>query len=117
MNFEFYATLLTLTKKRSETRLLARIELHWLICRFRMRFNNFSFIDYINFYFINGGIIMPIFGGIHENTDKKAVEIIKRTFPDRKVITVNGMPIIRGGGNIHCITQQVPLGFPAKLKP
>lgn len=72
-------------------------------------------LSYINFYFVNGGIILPVFGGEHEETDRNAEKILKRTFTDRKVVTVNGMPIIRGGGNVHCITQQVPYGIPAKI--
>ena len=30
-------------------------------------------------------------------------------FPDRKIIPVDAREIILGGGNIHCITQQIPL--------
>ncbi len=72
-------------------------------------------LSYLNFYFVNGGIIMPVFGGKYSETDKKAEETLKKTFPDRKIVTVNGMPIIRGGGNVHCITQQMPAGIPANL--
>jgi agmatine deiminase len=73
-------------------------------------------LSYLNFYFVNGGIIMPVFGGKYSDTDKKAEEVLKNTFPDREVVTMNGMPIIRGGGNIHCITQQMPVGVPADNK-
>lgn len=73
-------------------------------------------LSYLNFYFVNGGIILPVFGGRHRETDELAQNVLKRTFPDREVVTVNGMPIIRGGGNVHCITQQMPVGVPAKLK-
>ena len=72
-------------------------------------------LSYLNFYFVNGGIILPVFGGKHARTDKAAAEVLGRVFPDRKIVTVNGMPIIRGGGNVHCITQQMPAGNAAKL--
>lgn len=70
-------------------------------------------LSYLNFYFVNGGIILPVFGGKHQSTDKSAQEVLAKVFPDRKIVTVDGMPIIRGGGNVHCITQQMPEGIPA----
>ncbi len=72
-------------------------------------------LSYVNFYFVNGGVIMPVFGGKFSETDKMAEEVMKKTFPDRKIVTVNGMSIIRGGGNVHCLTQQMPVGVPASL--
>lgn len=72
-------------------------------------------LSYINYYPVEGGIILPVFGEDAEHTDKKAIEILKGIYPDRKVVPVDGMPIIKGGGNVHCITQQMPYGSPAKL--
>ncbi|CAN0341802.1 unnamed protein product [Pylaiella littoralis] len=31
-------------------------------------------------------------------------------FPEREVVQVKTLDIALGGGNIHCITQQQPLG-------
>lgn len=67
-------------------------------------------LSYLNFYFVNGGIILPIFGGQAQETDRLAIEVLKETFPDRRIRTVNGMGIIREGGNVHCTTQQMPMG-------
>lgn len=67
-------------------------------------------LSYVNFYFVNGGIILPIFSGKHRDTDRDALNILRELFPERRIVTIDGMPIIRGGGNIHCITQQMPLG-------
>lgn len=67
-------------------------------------------LSYLNFYFVNGGIILPIFGGTAAETDQKAIEILASCFPDRKIRTVNGMGVIREGGNVHCTTQQMPKG-------
>ncbi|MCX7843179.1 MAG: agmatine deiminase family protein [Clostridia bacterium] len=72
-------------------------------------------LSYVNFYFVNGGIILPVFGGRAEETDIKAVETFKKLFPDRRIVTINGMPIARGGGNVHCATQQKPEGKPASI--
>jgi agmatine deiminase len=53
----------------------------------------------------NGGIVMPL---LDPRTDAKAISRLKRIFPERKVVAVPGRQILLGGGNIHCITQQVP---------
>lgn len=65
-------------------------------------------LSYLNFYFVNGGIILPVFGGTAEETDKKAIEVLSSLYPDRRIRTVNGMGVIREGGNVHCTTQQMP---------
>lgn len=67
-------------------------------------------LSYLNFYFVNGGIILPVFGGDAAETDDKAAETLQNVFPDRKIVRVDGMPLIKEGGNIHCITQQMPAG-------
>ncbi len=63
-------------------------------------------LSYLNFYFVNAGIILPFFG--NEPTDKAAYTILQEIFPDRKIVTVDGLTIARGGGNVHCLTQQMP---------
>lgn len=67
-------------------------------------------LSYLNFYFVNGGIILPVFGGDAEETDRKAQQVLSETFPERRIRTVNGMAIIREGGNVHCTTQQMAVG-------
>ncbi|MBR6396697.1 MAG: agmatine deiminase [Lachnospiraceae bacterium] len=64
--------------------------------------------SYVNFYFANGKILLPQFGGVNEKSDKRAVEILSKACPDRKVVGVPARAILAGGGNIHCITQQIP---------
>jgi agmatine deiminase len=61
--------------------------------------------SYVNFYIANGGIVMPL---LDPRTDKAAAAQIKRAFPGRDVVGVAAREILLGGGNIHCITQQVP---------
>jgi agmatine deiminase len=67
-------------------------------------------LSYLNFYFVNGGIILPVFGGPAAESDASALQVLQKTFPDRRIRTVNGMAIIREGGNVHCTTQQMPKG-------
>jgi agmatine deiminase len=62
--------------------------------------------SYVNFYISNGGVIVPQFGDVH---DSVAVQILGECFPERKIYPVFARDIIVGGGNIHCITQQIPL--------
>ena len=61
--------------------------------------------SYINYYNCNGAIILPVFNDPH---DEDAVRILQECFPDRVIETVYAREILLGGGNIHCITQQVP---------
>jgi agmatine deiminase len=61
--------------------------------------------SYANFYIANGGIVVPL---LDRRTDAAAVARLKKIFPERKVVGVPGREILLGGGNIHCITQQVP---------
>jgi agmatine deiminase len=63
--------------------------------------------SYVNFYLGNSRIVYPLLDPRH---DEEAAEILRRTFPDREVVGVPAREILLGGGNIHCITQQVPRG-------
>jgi agmatine deiminase len=62
--------------------------------------------SYINFYFCNGGAIVPTFDDPH---DQFALETLQHYLPERRVVGVPAREILLGGGNIHCITQQQPL--------
>lgn len=64
--------------------------------------------SYVNFYFSNGAVILPAFGGENRESDRRAAEILKSLCPERKVVPVPARDILLGGGNIHCITQQIP---------
>lgn len=66
--------------------------------------------SYVNFYFSNGAVVMPAFGGENEASDRRAAQMMQELCPERKVISVYARNILVGGGNIHCITQQIPAG-------
>ena len=61
--------------------------------------------SYVNFYISNKHIICPQFD---DKNDKTALEILAKLFPTRTVVGVYARDILIGGGNIHCITQQIP---------
>ena len=57
------------------------------------------------FVLFDGGVVVPQFGGRHDAT---ALAKIAALFPDHEVVGVFAKEILLGGGNIHCITQQLP---------
>jgi agmatine deiminase len=61
--------------------------------------------SYVNYYIANGGVVMPL---LDPKTDGIAAGALRRAFPGRKVVGVLAREILLGGGNVHCITQQVP---------
>jgi agmatine deiminase len=64
---------------------------------------------YANLYFANGAVVFPTYG-IRE--DDVARDILASLFPEREVVGVRCEHIGIGGGDIHCITQQLPRGAP-----
>jgi agmatine deiminase len=60
---------------------------------------------YVNFYICNGGVVMPVFDDLQDET---AQATLQGLFPERTVVTVPGREIVLGGGNVHCVTQQQP---------
>ncbi len=63
-------------------------------------------LSYLNFYLPNGGVVIPSFED--PERDQAAFETLSRVFPERKVVQIPALDIVRGGGGIHCITQQQP---------
>lgn len=61
--------------------------------------------SYVNFYIANKSVIVPQFEDVN---DKRAVELLQSLFVDREIVPIKARAIIVGGGNIHCITQQIP---------
>jgi agmatine deiminase len=70
--------------------------------------------SYVNFYIANGGIVMPL---LDARTDRAAAAQLRRLFPRRRIIGVPTREVLLGGGNIHCITQQVPAANRERRRP
>lgn len=66
--------------------------------------------SYVNFYFSNDSVILPAFGGENAASDAQAAAILAKLCPERKIVQISARAILTGGGNIHCITQQIPEG-------
>ena len=62
---------------------------------------------YINFYVVNGAVIMPEFGD--RKADRNARKVLEGLYSERDIIQLNIDNIAAGGGGIHCTTQQQPL--------
>jgi agmatine deiminase len=61
--------------------------------------------SYVNFYLGTSRVVFPL---LDSRCDAEAAELLERCFPDRELVGVPAREILLGGGNIHCITQQVP---------
>jgi agmatine deiminase len=62
--------------------------------------------SYVNFYIGNRRVVMPL---LDPRRDRDALRMLQDLFPKREVVGVPGREILLGGGNVHCVTQQVPL--------
>jgi agmatine deiminase len=61
--------------------------------------------SYVNFYPASDRVVYPL---LDERHDGRAGEVLSACFPAREVVGIPAREILLGGGNIHCITQQVP---------
>jgi agmatine deiminase len=61
--------------------------------------------SYVNFYIANNRVVFPL---LDERHDGEATDLLAACFPGREIVGVGAREILLGGGNIHCITQQVP---------
>lgn len=61
--------------------------------------------SYANFYIGNASVLLPVYS--HRN-DRVAVKILKKCFPDRKIVPIECTALVYGLGSIHCVTQQEP---------
>ncbi len=68
--------------------------------------------SYVNFYIANKRVLVPQFGDEH---DDLACEILRPLFPDREIVPIFARDILVGGGNIHCITQQIPCAISPEI--
>ena len=61
--------------------------------------------SYVNFYLGTRSVVVPL---LDLKRDGAALRKLKALFPRREIVGVPGREILLGGGNVHCITQQVP---------
>lgn len=61
--------------------------------------------SYANFYIANTCVLVPTFA---DPNDEPALSVLRRCFPDRRVIGIDCRELIWGLGTLHCLTQQQP---------
>jgi len=62
--------------------------------------------SYMNFIFVNGGLIVPIYNC---EADSLALKYFKSVFLDREVIGMDCTVPIEEGGSLHCLSKNMPL--------
>ena len=62
--------------------------------------------SYANFYIANKVVIVPTY---RSKKDEKALEIIGKCFPKRRIVGIDSTEIIWGLGSFHCLSQQEPM--------
>ena len=67
--------------------------------------NKFLVASYINFYFCKNSLIIPKF---NTDEDLQVYDIFQSLFPNKKIKMIETSYINYGGGNIHCVTMNVP---------
>lgn len=62
---------------------------------------------YANFLILNGAVLVPFYG-----TDKDAIarQQLQSAFPDREIVGIPCLPLIKQHGSLHCVTMQYPAG-------
>lgn len=63
---------------------------------------------YANFLIVNGAVLVPLYGS---PKDEVAKAVLQQAFPDREVVGINCLPLIKQHGSLHCVTMQYPEGF------
>jgi agmatine deiminase len=63
---------------------------------------------YANFLIINDAVLVPVYG--QADLDNDALDILGKVFPEREIIGIDCLPLIRQHGSLHCVTMQYPEG-------
>jgi agmatine/peptidylarginine deiminase len=63
---------------------------------------------YANFLIINRAVLMPTYAS---PLDKVAADALQSVFPDREIVGIPSLPLVKQHGSLHCITMQFPKEF------
>jgi agmatine deiminase len=63
--------------------------------------------SYANFLMINDAVLAPTYD---DPADAEVLVRLRTCFPDREVIGIPCLPLIKQYGSLHCVTMQLPAG-------
>ena len=63
---------------------------------------------YANFLIMNGAVLLPFYNSPKDEQARKALQM---AFPDREVVGINCLPLIKQHGSLHCVTMQYLEGY------
>jgi len=63
---------------------------------------------YANFLIMNSAVLLPFY---QSSVDEIAKQQLQEVFPDREIIGIDCLPLIKQHGSLHCVTMQLPNGF------
>ena len=63
---------------------------------------------YANFLIMNNAVLLPFYDSPKDEVARAALQTV---FPDREIIGINCLPLIKQHGSLHCVTMQYPEGF------
>jgi agmatine deiminase len=95
-------------KRICEEQLLTMIPLPMPQAVFDTSANNRLPATYANFLITNTAVLLPCYGCPQ---DSLAINILETCFPNREIISINCLGLIKQGGSLHCATMQYPEGF------
>ncbi len=58
---------------------------------------------YANFLIINGAVLLPTY---NSPKDELARQQLQKAFPDREIVGIDCIPLIKQHGSLHCVTMQ-----------
>jgi len=62
---------------------------------------------YANFLFVNGAVLVPTY---NVPQDAEALDIFRKTFPQREILAVDASVLVRQHGSLHCVTMNFAAG-------
>ena len=62
---------------------------------------------YANFVVLNEAVLCPTYG--QQELDREAMATLGEAFPEREIIPIDSLTVIRQHGSLHCCTMQFPI--------
>ena len=68
---------------------------------------------YTNVVYANDVVVVPVYAGVDERTEREALDTYRRLLPGREIVPVESTSLAKTGGVLRCVTLNIPdLGHP-----